>query len=92
MNRFFFSPDRTHSFNRIRNLRKRCLLRHLMLHCNEGNFIDSWLSCSARGMDEGRDNNRTDVRTIIVQAILAIVSYSKVDIHLEILVDILRCP
>ena len=31
-------------------------------------------------------------RTVIVQAILAIVSYSEIDIHLEILVDLFGDP
>jgi|SRR6266851_2179531 len=49
----------THSLDRIRNLRKRCLLRHLMLHGDKGGFIDSWLGCNAKeGSRLARQKNK----------------------------------
>jgi len=57
----------------VRDLGKRCLLRHLMLHSDESSFIDFWLG-------------------ILVQAILTIISYGKIDVHLEVFVDLLSCP
>jgi hypothetical protein len=51
-------PGNTHSLDRIWYLRKCGLLCHLVLHGDEGGFIDPWLGCIAGETGSGlQDKN-----------------------------------
>jgi hypothetical protein len=47
-NRYVLVGD-THTLDRVRYLGERGLLRHLMLHGDEGSFIYPWLSYPMKG-------------------------------------------
>lgn len=40
--------DVTHSLHRVRDLSKRILLNHMLLHCNQGGFINRLLNRNCR--------------------------------------------